>query len=114
MTEPVSARHLELIKAAESLRGSRKKLPADKVLLLAGCVLTPLGLSLILVGWYGAARTSKQYEQIDYLISGGILGGTLAIIGAVAYVGHWVIAALHAGPAVSPTISGSDRSEAVG
>ena len=41
-----------------------------------------LGLGLILLGWFGASGSAREFEQIPYLISGGILGLALVILGA--------------------------------
>jgi hypothetical protein len=44
------------------------------VLFVSGAVLLPLGLVVIILGWYGAAHTAYQYDQLSYLVSGGLLG----------------------------------------
>ena len=53
-------------------------------------MLVPLGLLLILIGWLGAAKTPYQFEQMPYLISGGLLGLALAVLGGLAYFAHWM------------------------
>ena len=53
----------------------------DGVLGVASAVLLPLGLALIVLGWYGAAHTPYLFEQVPYLISGGLLGLGLAVVG---------------------------------
>jgi hypothetical protein len=50
----------------------------------------PLGVILVIIGWYGAAHTSRLFEEIPYLISGGLLGIVLATIGAALYFGYWL------------------------
>jgi hypothetical protein len=57
---------------------------------IASAVLLPLGLAMILLGWYGAAHTPYLFEQVPYLISGGILGLGLAIVGGLVYFGSWL------------------------
>ena len=57
----------------------------DRLLLVAGGVLMPVGIVLILLGWAGASRTPFAWEQTDYLISGGILG--LALVFAGGFLG---------------------------
>lgn len=59
-------------------------------LAIGGGVLMVLGVVLVLAGWYGAAHTTRLFEEIPYLISGGILGATLAAIGAALYFGYWL------------------------
>jgi hypothetical protein len=41
------------------------------------------GIALVLLGWYGAAHTNIQTEQMPYLISGGLLGLGLIIVAGV-------------------------------
>jgi hypothetical protein len=50
----------------------------------------PAGLLVIIVGWYGAAHTFRTYAQLDYLISGGLLGLALVIFGGFCYFGYWL------------------------
>jgi hypothetical protein len=49
-----------------------------------------LGLAFILLGWAGASRSIVVEEQVPYLISGGLLGLALALIGAVTLFGQWL------------------------
>jgi hypothetical protein len=60
------------------------------VLFVAGAVLLPLGLVVIILGWYGAANTPYQYDQLSYLISGGVLGLGLTFCGGFLYFGAWL------------------------
>jgi len=60
------------------------------VLFWAGAVLLPLGLVVIILGWYGAANTPYQYDQLSYLVSGGLLGLGLTFIGGFLYFGAWL------------------------
>ena len=60
------------------------------MLAIAAAVLLPLGLAMILLGWYGAAHTPYLFEQVPYLISGGLLGLGLAVVGALVYFGSWI------------------------
>ena len=62
----------------------------ERWLAIAGGVLMPLGVLLVIVGWYGAAHTTRVFEQIPYLTSGGMLGIALAGIGAALYFGYWL------------------------
>jgi hypothetical protein len=61
----------------------------DRLMLVAGGILMPLGIVLILFGWAGASRTPLPFEQTDYLISGGILGLGLTFVGGFLYFGYW-------------------------
>lgn len=60
------------------------------VLFVAGAVLLPLGLVVIILGWYGAAHTPYQYDQLSYLVSGGLLGLGLTFCGGFLYFGAWL------------------------
>jgi hypothetical protein len=60
------------------------------VLFVAGAVLLPLGLVVIVLGWYGAAHTPYQYDQLSYLVSGGLLGLGLTFCGGFLYFGAWL------------------------
>jgi hypothetical protein len=70
--------------------GRTRGLPLDRVLLITGGILLPLGLILILVGWYGASHTPWLFEQIPYAVSGGLLGAALVIAGGFFYFGYWL------------------------
>ncbi|MGB8650302.1 MAG: hypothetical protein WCD35_06535 [Mycobacteriales bacterium] len=57
----------------------------ETVLLAASAVVLPLGLAVILLGWFGAAHSAYLFEQVPYLISGGLLGLGLVIVGGLVY-----------------------------
>lgn len=59
-------------------------------LFVSGAVLLPLGLVVIVLGWYGAAHTPYEYDQISYLVSGGLLGLGLTFCGGFLYFGAWL------------------------
>ena len=69
--------------------GGTLKLGERTLMVIAG-VLAPLGLVLILVGWWGAARTPNLFEQIPYAISGGLFGLGLLFLGSFCYFAHWM------------------------
>lgn len=79
-----------LASAAARLRGRVGALPAGRLLYYAGAVLVPLGIVMIILGWYGTAHTTRLYEQIPYAVSGGFLGLGLVFFGAFAYFAYWV------------------------
>ena len=74
------------------LRVGRRGGPAvnDTWLLSAGGGALALGLLLIGLGWYGSAHSVLPFEQIPYLLSGGILGLALAITGGLLYFSYWL------------------------
>ena len=61
----------------------------DRWMLVLGGVLMPAGALVIVLGWVGASRTPLPFEQNDYLISGGLLGLGLLIIGGFVYFAYW-------------------------
>ena len=52
----------------------------------AGLVLAGLGLLAIGVGWNGAASQTSSLAQFPYLVSGGLLGVALAVLGGAMLV----------------------------
>ena len=57
---------------------------------VAGAILLPLGVAVILLGWSGAAHGRVDQQQIPYLISGGVLGLAVVVIGCFFYWAHWL------------------------
>jgi hypothetical protein len=84
-------REARLTEGADELAQGRRSALANPQLLVwvAACLMTT-GLSIILLGWFGAARSTIVEEQIPYLISGGLLGVALATIGALTLFAHWL------------------------
>ncbi|MHB8670862.1 MAG: hypothetical protein ACYDAD_09955, partial [Acidimicrobiales bacterium] len=85
-----TSRQAALTEAARRIRRRGGAVPRDQVLLVAGGALLALGGLVILVGWYGAAHTGRLFEQIPYLISGGLLGLALVVAGGFFYFGYWL------------------------
>lgn len=59
-------------------------------LYLAGFVLPIIGVVVIGLGWWGASGTKYVYQEIPYLISGGIFGLALVFIGAALFARYSV------------------------
>lgn len=84
-------RERRLADGADELAGGRTSvLGGPNVLLVAAGALLTLGLTAILLAWVGASRSTIIEEQVPYLISGGLLGLALAIVGAMTYFAHWL------------------------
>ena len=84
-------REARLADGADELAKGRPSLQDHPQLLLGvSAALMTTGLSIILLGWFGAARSTIVEEQIPYLISGGLLGVALATIGALTLFAHWL------------------------
>ncbi len=62
----------------------------DRWLLVVGGLLLPLGFMLVLLGWEGASNTVFVWEQLPYLISGGLLGLALVFAGGFLYFAYWL------------------------
>jgi hypothetical protein len=92
---PIEEREAELAEGADELAGGRPSRLEDgrTLLTIAGAAMT-MGLSAILLGWFGAARSTLVEEQVPYLISGGLLGLALATIGALVFFSHWLTVAV--------------------
>jgi hypothetical protein len=60
------------------------------ILFTAGAILMPLGLIAIFLGWYGVAHTKYQYDQLPYVVSGGLLGLAFVFLGGFLYFGAWL------------------------
>jgi len=72
------------------LRGLGDGLSLDRALALVAVLLLPAGVTAIVLGWAGAARTPFLFEQVPYLISGGLLGVGLLTAGGLLYLATWV------------------------
>jgi hypothetical protein len=81
--------------AVGSVRTRAAKRGLEFYLFVAGAVLVPLGLIVILLGWYGASHSGFLFEQVPYLISGGMLGVGLVIVGAFSYFAYWLTRIFH-------------------
>jgi hypothetical protein len=75
--------------AVSKIRGGRR-IDIDRAQLIGGGALAVLGLAAIVVGWLGAANTGFEFEQIPYLISGGLLGLALCFLGGFVYFAYWI------------------------
>jgi hypothetical protein len=80
----------ELAEGLGRLRKRRGVVPTARWLATVGGVLLPLGVILVIAGWFGASHTTRLFEEIPCLISGGLLGIALTIVGAALYFGYWL------------------------
>jgi hypothetical protein len=91
-----TTRDRRLADAMSRLRTRSQATDAARVLLVVGSVAAPLGLVMILLGWWGASHTPNVYEQIPYSISGGMLGLGLVFFGGFAYFAYWLTSLVRA------------------
>jgi hypothetical protein len=89
METSTAGRRDRLTAAAARLR-ARGSVPGDRAFQIAGWVLVPLGILLILLAWYGAANTTRVWQQIPYMVSGGLLGLGLIFAGGFGYFAAWL------------------------
>ena len=82
-------RHQELVESARALHTRRGRWN-DRWLLIAGGLALVLGLVAIVLGWYGAAQSTLEFEQTPYVISGGLLGVGLIVLGSFLYFSYWL------------------------
>jgi hypothetical protein len=85
-----SARQERLAGRVSRLRTRTGVGSLDRWLLLTGGVLIPLGFLVVIMGWIGASRTPLLFEQIPYMISGGLLGVVCMIAGGFCYFGYFL------------------------
>ena len=63
-----------------------------RAMLLPGAAFLLIGFNFLLFGWWGAAHTARQIEQIPYLISGGLIGVALIFVGGLILVSAlWMV-----------------------
>ncbi len=73
----------------EEIAGMHLRPPEDsseRLWLIGGMVLPILGFIAIFIGWWGASGTAYTAEQIPYLLSGGLVGLGLIIVGGALFV----------------------------
>ncbi len=61
-----------------------------QILEKVGIYSVPAGVILILLAWRGASQSPFLFQQVPYLISGGLLGLGLLIMGSVVYLATWI------------------------
>ena len=87
---PVGARLANLARAVEGIR-RRPAMDIRKTLLVAGATAMGLGFVAIVLGWYGAAHSAFLFQEVPYLISGGLLGVALVAGGGFLFFAAWLV-----------------------
>jgi hypothetical protein len=80
---PVPTRLQRLGAAIDRARPGRSGRNVRKWMETIGMSLIVFGFVCILLGWYGAAHSPYLYQEVPYLISGGLLGVALVIGGGI-------------------------------
>ena len=91
-TKAEASRLRRLAAGLQHVEGGGRGWMRGRLLVMISGALVGLGIVVVLLGWHGASRSPNVNEQIPYLISGGQLGGTLALLGGFFYFGHWLTA----------------------
>ncbi len=86
---PVDTRLGRLAAVVERARRKGGGANMRRWLELIGMAMIVFGFVCILLGWYGAAHSAYQYQEIPYLISGGLLGVALVIAGGILLRTAW-------------------------
>ncbi|MHB8438708.1 MAG: hypothetical protein ACYDD4_06045 [Acidimicrobiales bacterium] len=86
----VSARLQSLARAVEKAR-TRRKFDVRQIMLILGATAIALGFVAIVLGWLGAANSVYVFQEIPYLISGGLLGVALMAGGGFVFFAAWLV-----------------------
>ena len=86
---PVPGRLSRLAAAVDGVRHGRNDRTLRKIMQQLGMLTTAFGFVCILLGWYGASHSPYLYQEIPYLISGGLLGVALVIAGGTLVRSAW-------------------------
>jgi hypothetical protein len=87
-------RSARLLEGLRSVSGRTSGIDGERLLFLLGAVAVPLGIVLVVIGWYGVAGSGLVFEQLPYAVSGGIGGLGLIVIGCTLYGCWWVTRAI--------------------
>lgn len=88
---PSERRSLRILEGAANARATAASLvDGERLLFLLGAFLVSMGFLLIMIGWFGAGDTGLVFEQVPYLISGGLGGLGLMVVGSALYVSWWM------------------------
>jgi hypothetical protein len=86
---PVQGRLQRLAAVVEGARRGRSDRNVRKILQTLGMVAIAFGFVCIILGWYGASHSPYLYQEIPYLISGGLLGIALVFGGGILVHSAW-------------------------
>ena len=85
-------RRLRFREAVAGLSERARRADLLRWVVVPGAAAVLLGLNFILFGWWGAAHTARQIEQIPYLISGGLFGLALIFLGGLVLASaFWIV-----------------------
>jgi hypothetical protein len=85
-----AARQRRLRDGLAGLKLHANGIDGERVLFLLGAVAVPLGFLSIGIAWVGVSGSGLLFEQMPYLVSGGLGGLGLIIVGAALYFSWWM------------------------
>ena len=97
ITVPGSVAESRRARFRASVRDLAERSTSDDLIrwmLVPGSLAVGFGFVLMAVGWYGASHTAREVEQIPYLISGGLVGLGLVVVGGLLLASTFWIAVL--------------------
>ncbi len=86
----VAGRLEELLAGAYTLRVPGQTERRERRLYWSAIALAIAGLVVIGLGWWGASGTKYVYQELPYVISGGIFGVALVFLGAALFARYSV------------------------
>ncbi len=86
---PVPSRLQRLAQVMDRTRRGRSDRNVRKILQVLGMLAVVFGFVCIVLGWYGASHSPYLYQEIPYLISGGLLGVALVFGGGILIHSAW-------------------------
>jgi hypothetical protein len=89
-------RHSLLLRKIGGAAGRRRQLTMPTILFVAGSIVLPIGVALLVIGWVGVGNSVFLFNQLSYLASGCLFGLGLIIVGGFLYFGHWQVQTLEA------------------
>jgi hypothetical protein len=72
------------------VKGGNNAQLLQTILFWAGAIMMPLGIVIILLGYYGVANSVYDFEREAYTASGGFLGLAITFLGGFLYFGAWL------------------------
>ena len=85
-----SSRVEQFVVGVQQLRVANDADRLERRLFWAGVALPLVGIVVIWLGWWGASGTKYVYQEIPYVVSGGIFGVALVLVGAALFARYSV------------------------
>ena len=88
--QAATGRLVALARAVERSR-TRRRWDVRQVMLVLGATMMGMGFVAIVLGWYGASHSAYLFQEVPYLISGGLLGVALVAGGGFLFFAAWLV-----------------------